>query len=1093
MGTVMPHKDDYNEENISKIPALEVLQGLGYIYIAPKEAKVMRGNLYSVLLTDVLREQLDTLNSYEYKGTAYTFSEKNIKQAMQDLDESLSDGLIKTNEKIFDRLALGESYPETMPDGANRSFTIKYIDWERPENNVFHVTEEFAVEREDGQDTVRPDIVLFVNGIPFGVIECKKASISMTQGISQMIRNQGKTYIPQLFKFVQIVLSANKNEAKYATCGTEEKYWSVWKEEEAAWQTKILNEILTYSRKLQFPSWEGQGVGKQGSESHEAFEPTPNPSQEGNNAASPRKNLSGTLGVHRLPTVQDKTIVSLFHHSRALELIRFFTLYDKNVKKIARYQQYFAIKTILTEIETADKQGNRQSGVIWHTQGSGKSLTMVMLARYIFSEMADCNPKVVIVTDRKNLDKQIRDTFHHSRLRASKATSGRHLAELINNNSADVVTTLVHKFDKASEVIPAAVTSRDVFVLVDESHRTHYGLLHIKMKQVFPNACYLAFTGTPLMKSEKNTMVKFGKLFHQYTIADGVADKTIVPLLYEGKMVEQSVNKKAIDRRLEMITKQLNDKQKAEVKRKWSRFEKIASSEQRISLIAFDINEHFCKNYKTEGVQFKAMLATNSKSEAITYLEAFEELGDLNVAVMISPPDQREGYTAVDQKSKDRIQAFWNKMMAQYKDEDDYEESIKNEFVEGDGLDLLIVVDKLLTGFDAPRATVLYVDKPMKEHTLLQAIARVNRLFEGKDYGRIIDYRGLLKNLDHAMKIYSGAGLEQFDPDDLKGVLYDVISIISTLRHYYSELQEMFRPVKNRGDQEEYEVLLDDDELREDFYEALCQFGKHVAIAVESEEVYNALRTGELTQYKRDYKFFQELRKSVKLRYSDGIDHKAYEAKMQKLMDTYIAAEEMIRITKPVDILDERGFEEELERLGTPRAKADAIRTRMSKSINAKWDENPAYYKTFSQRIEETLEAYKDQRITEAEYLEQMNEHRRNYAKGEAGQTHTYPEPIRQNGHARAFYSQLQLMIKEETSAYVTDDELAGIALTVDEIFENHIKVDWRDNLDVHNKIEQDIDDLLYDEFLKKHALETDAALIEKMIEELKTIALRRY
>ena len=1041
----MPNRNEYNEKTISQGPALELLQQLGYIYLSPAEAEAQRGNLYTVLLKDVLREQLDTLNSYDYKGTRYCFSDKNIMQAMQDLDEPLGDGLLKTNEKIFDRLALGESYPETLPDGARRSFTLKYIDWETPENNVFHVTDEFTVERTDGRGTYRPDLVLFVNGIPFAVIECKRASISVKEGISQMIRNQGKDTIPQLFKFAQIVVSSNRYDTKYATCYSPEKFWSVWKEEDENWQRGILQNCLP----------------------------------------------------DRVPIEQDKTLISLFHPTRVLELMRFFTLFDKNIKKIARYQQYFAVKEILRRVAMVDEQGNRQSGVIWHTQGSGKSLTMVMLTKYLFARFADSHPRIVLVTDRKNLDKQIHRSFNHARLRASKANSGRHLVELINSDSADVVTTLVHKFDKASELMSQPVTSRNIFVLVDESHRTHYGELHIKMKQVFPNACYLAFTGTPLMKQEKkHTMMKFGKLFHKYTIADGVADNTIVPLLYEGKMVEQSVNKNAIDRRLEMITRQLNDTQKAEVKRKWSQFERIASSEQRISLIAFDINEHFLKNYKTSGSQFKAMLATNSKSEAIAYRDVFEELGDLNVAVVISAPDQREGYTAVDRQSQDRIKLFWDAMMRQYGDEETYEEDIKNEFIEGDELDLLIVVDKLLTGFDAPRATVLYVDKPMKEHTLLQAIARVNRLFEGKDYGRIIDYRGLLQKLNDALKLYSGAGLENFDPEDLKNVLYDVISIIGTLRQYYSDLKKIFVSVHAQNSEARLDqcgALLADDELREEFYEALSGFGRHLAIALESEEVYQALREGELSEYKREYKFYQELRKVVKLRYSDGIDHKEYEAKMQKLMDNYISAEGMMQITKAVDILDRKGFEEELQRLGSPRAKADAIRTRMSKSINAKWDENPAHYKAFSQRIEETLEAYKAQRISEAEYFEQMQQIHQDYARGETGQAHSYPEAIRDNGHAKAFYGHLKHIMKEDTSAYLTDSDVADIALGVDRIFEQHVKVDWRDNLDVHNRIEQAIDDLLYDELFDKHALEAKSDQIEKIIEELKTIALRRY
>lgn len=1035
----MSREKSYDERYISQVPAIEVLQKLGYQYLLPEEAERMRGNLHHVLLTTVLEEKLKELNSYEYQGQIYQFSESNIRQAIRDLDEPLTNGLVKTNEVIYETIMNGRSYTEFLPDGSKKSFTIQYIDWNNIENNVFHVVEEFEVERMDGRGTVRPDIVLFVNGIPFAVIECKKASISMNQGISQMIRNQGKDYAPQLFKFIQIVMSTNKNETKYATCNTPKKFWSVWKEEKEEWLQNWLD-----------------------------------------------KTVEG-----RLPTMQDKNIISLFHPERLLELTQFFTLFDKDVKKVARYQQYFAIKEIIKTIEERDENGNRQSGVIWHTQGSGKSLTMVMLAKYILSELRDFNPKVIVVTDRVELDKQIHKTFSHTRLKASRATSGSHLVDLINDNHSDIVTTLVHKFDTASSK-QKPIESRDIFVLVDESHRTQYGELHLKMKKVFPNACYLGFTGTPLMKKEKNTLIKFGKLIHKYTIADGVRDKAIVPLLYEGKMVEQSVNQKAIDHRLEMITRNLNDKQKEEVKQRWSKYEKLASSEQRIYLIAEDINKHFVENYKTQGSQFKAMLATNSKIEAIRYLEAFEELSDLNCAVVISPPDQREGHEAVDQESKDKVQQFWKRMMDRYGTPEKYEDAIKDEFVNGDELDLLIVVDKLLTGFDAPRATVLYVDKPMKEHTLLQAIARVNRLYEGKDYGLIIDYRGLLDKLDEAMQMYSGAGLENFDPEDLKGAIYDVISIIGSLRQYYSDLWQIFAPIKNKNDREEYEVWLEDEERREEFYGVLSNFGRNLGIALESEKIYNTLPPEELQKYKKDFKFFQDLRKSVKLRYSDTIDHKEYEAKMQKLMDNYIAAEEVIRITNPVDILNAKAFEEELERLESKRAKADAIRTRLTKSVHAKWDENPSYYKKFSERIQEAIQEYKDKRISEAEYLNRMKDIMNDYRRGESSER--YPEIIKENRNAQAFYGVTKDILSEttETAASYDTNTLGNLASRMDEIIKEHQKVDWHDNVEIHNRIAQELDDLLFD-FKEKYNLDIDFDTIDKIIEQIKTVALRRY
>lgn len=1027
----------FEEQNISQKPAIELLQSLGYQYLPPDEAKVKRGNLYNVLLKDILQKQLEQMNFIAYKGKTYPFNKKNIQQAIIDLDEPLTDGLVKTNEKIYDTLMLGRSYQETMLDGIRRSFTLQYIDWETPENNVFHVTEEFSVEREDGRGIVKPDIVLFVNGIPFGVIECKRSSVDVSQGIEQTIGYQQKNMIPQLYKYTQILLTTNKNETQYATCATPKRFWANWHEEDEDW----LKEMLY-------------------------------------------RHVKG-----RMPTCQDKTIVSLYSPERLLEITRFFTLFDKDVKKVARYQQYFAVKEILQVVKTFDDKGRRQGGVIWHTQGSGKSLTMVMLAKYLFADRDFKEPRVVVVTDRVNLDKQIRNTFAHTKLKPFRATSGQSLVDLIKNENARIITTLVHKFDKATKK-HARMEGKDIFVLVDESHRTHYGEMHIRMKQVFPNACYLGFTGTPLMRKEKNTMIKFGlpRPIHTYTIADGVRDKTIVPLLYEGKMVEQTVNRKAIDNRLEMITKHLNDKQKNEVMQKWSRFEKIASSLQRIELIAFDVNEHFIKHYKTRGNQFKAMLVAYSKKEAIKYLQAFEDLGELSAAVVISPPDQREGFDEVNGEPKNEVRKFWERMMNKYGDEENYEESIKDDFVNGD-LDLLIVVDKLLTGFDAPRATVMYVDKPMKEHSLLQAIARVNRIYEGKDYGLIIDYRGLLDRLDEAMNMYAGSGLENYDPDDLKGVMYDIKVVIGELRQYHSQLLDIFLPIKNKADIEEYEVRLANDELRDDFYEILSKFGRNLAIALESEEIYNNVGKEELEKYKKDLKFFQELRRSVKLRYSDGIDHKEYEAKMQKLMDNYISANEVIRITNPVDILDEKGFEDELERLKTPRAKADAIRTRMEKRIQEKWDENPAYYKKFSLRIEETLKAYREARISEAEYLSRMNKIKEDIKGGGSGIY--YPDSIRKNENAQAFYG----VVMEAASKYETDmeeDAIGELALEIENIISKNIKVDWHDNLEVHKKIEQEIDDLLFD-FANLKGLELSIDQIDEIIERLKTVALRRF
>ncbi|APC39279.1 type I restriction endonuclease subunit R [Clostridium estertheticum] len=1031
---------DFDEKNISQIPAIEVLKNLDYKYIDTKEASKLRGNLYNVLLRPILKKKLNELNSYTYKGKEYKFSEKNINEASMDIDELLTDGLVKTNEKIFQSLMLGRSYIENLQDGTKRSFTMKFVDWDKTNNNDFYVVEEVTVESEDGRKSPRLDLVLFMNGIPFGVIECKKSSILTEQGISQMLRNQSKDYIPQLFKFIQIVMATNKNETKYATCSTPKQFWSVWKEQDEKWLNSKVKKVV----------------------------------------------------IDRLPTNQDKNIVSLFYPGRVIELIKYFILFDKDIKKICRYQQYFAVKEIIKTINKNDKNGNRQSGLIWHTQGSGKSLTMVMVAKYILSELKQFKPRVVIVTDRIDLDKQINRTFNHTRLKAIRAATGKHLIDLIENNEADIITTLVHKFNTASKK-EKKLESRDIFVLVDESHRSQYNQLNIKMKEVFPNACYLGFTGTPLMKNDK-TLDKFGgKFIHKYTMVDGVNDKAIVPLLYEGKMVEQSVNKKAIDMQLDIITRNLNDDHKDQVMKKWSSFEKVASSDQRISLIAFDINEHFINNYKSKDLLYTAMFATNSKKDSIKYLRAFEALGDLNVGVIISAPDMREGYDEVNKKPDDLIIEFWNEMMDKYENPTDYEETLKDEFDHGE-LDLLIVVDKLLTGFDAPRAAVLYIDKEMKDHTLLQAIARINRLYKDKEYGYIVDYRGLIKKLDDAMEMYSGAGLESFEGKYLKGAVHNVIMIIGDIRQYYTELVNFFSIIKNKDDVEEYEIYLADKKVREDFYNILCNFGRNIAIALESEKIYNALGKEEIEKYKSAFKFYQKLRESVKHRYSDSIDAKEYEARMQKLIDNYIAAEGMMIITNPVDILDKEAFEEEVERITNPRSKADTIRTRLSKSISEKYDENPAYYQRFSDRIQKVLEEYKNRRISEAsdlDYLTKIEDIMKNY-RAKKDDTY-YPDSIKNNENAQAFYGEVNNVIKESKASYTTkEDEIGVLALEIDYVIKENCKVDWHDNIDVHNKIAQEIDDILYD-YTSKSNLDIPFEDIDKIIEKVKNVALKRY
>lgn len=1027
-------KDAYLEINASQRPALALFEAMGYTYIPPADCDRQRGSRYHVLLRDILRGQLRRLNRYVYAGAENEFSAANIERAMEDLDEPLTDGLVRTSEKIYDALLLGKSYPETVGDGKMLSFNLRYIDWDNPQNNVFHVTEEFAVDSRDRQHNARPDIVLFINGIPFAVIECKAPHIPVDEAVGQMIRNQQAAYIPQLFKFAQLVVATNKNAVKYATVGTPKKFWSVWKEQDDEWlQTRLK-----------------------------------------------------ALVPDRMPTEQDRNTVSLFSRERVFELIRYFILFDANVKKVCRYQQFFAVREIMKTIAESDEHGNRQSGVIWHTQGSGKSLTMVMLAKYILMELRDCHPRVVIVTDRKELDAQIAATFAHTRLTPARATSGRHLVELVNSARADVITSIINKFNTV-ERQEIKNPSRDIFVLVDESHRSNYGLMATRMRSVFHNACYIGFTGTPLMKSEKNTMARFGRLIHKYTIRDGVEDGAIVPLIYEGRFVEQKVDEENIDLWFRQTTRRLTEAQREDLRRKWSSIRRLTSTDARIKRIALDISEHFIEGYKDTG--FKAMLATNYKRDAIRYLECFEQFGDLNCAVVISPPDMREGVDDVDEGADDLVVSFWNKMMRQYGDADRYEEAIKNRFCDGE-IDILIVCSKLLTGFDAPLCQVLYIDKELKEHGLLQAIARTNRLHEGKDYGLIVDYRGLIEKLDTAMDMYSGAGLENFDGGDLKGVVVDVMSAIGNLRSAYTQLVELFAPVGSISDTEAVEVFLADDKMRQDFYTLLCAFGRALHLVLNADQAYNALSKEERQKYQDTFIFFSKVRRSVKLQYCDAIDNAEYEPLMQNLLDTHLSVAGLKKITSPIDILNKDDFEKELEELGSLRSKADAIASRMTRSISEKRDENPAYYDSFSKRIRDALALYKEKVISEAEYLAKMRTIMEDYHAGRS--TVSYPERIKNNVHAQAFFGVLTALFDEVEDERITPDFVAEVSEEITKIVASHSQVDWTNNKTIHDRISQDIDDLFY-KYEKEHGLKLSFDLIDKIIDNVKTVALRRF
>ena len=855
----------FKEEHISQIPALQLLMKLGYKYLTPQEAFEARGNRSSnVLLESIFKKQLQQINKIEYKNKEFQFTDTNINTAILTLrDLPLQDGFTAANKFFYELITLGKSLEQNVL-GDKKSFSFKYIDWEKPENNVYHVTEEFEVLRTGRTDMYRPDIVLFINGIPMVVIECKSPTLKapIDLAVEQSLRNQKDEGIRSLFQYSNIVMGLAVNEAKYGTTSTSKEFWGVWKE-----QFRVKEEEDNYLNKLQ--------------QLKNALLPDTDRTVLFNERFRDVLQYFNDLESKEVVvTEQDKLLYNLCSKDRLLDIIYHFILFDNGEKKICRYQQYFAVKFTLQRIKNILPTGARRGGVIWHTQGSGKSLTMVMLAQLIAMDPTIKNPKLLLVTDRVDLDDQITDTFKKCGKQVKQANTGKHLVEILNDKDDGIITTIINKFEAAIK-IAAPFTSNNIFVLVDEGHRSQYNNFNVYMQRVFPNACFVAFTGTPLMKLEKNTAAKFGGIIDVYSIKDAVEDNAVVPLLYEGRHNVMAVNEKPLDNYFDRVAEDLTEYGKANLKRKFSAKNKIVQSLSFIENTAWDISKHFVDNI--QGTGFKGQLVAPNKLSAIRYREILKEIGKVPVELLISAPDTREGDTDAFEENDDKVRAFYKAMMDKFGTPDNYEKSIINGFKKQETPEIIIVVDKLLTGFDAPVNRVLYLTRNLKEHTLLQAIARVNRLAPGKDYGLIIDYYGNLENLDGALKIY--AGDNDYDEDDLLGTVTIVSKEVEKLPQAHSELWDIFKVIKNKYDEPAYEELLFDEERRHAFYEKLSAFVRLLKLALSTVEFANNTSAKQVDKYKADAKFFLGLRVSVKRRFFDELDFKEYEAQVQKLID----------------------------------------------------------------------------------------------------------------------------------------------------------------------------------------------------------------
>jgi type I restriction enzyme, R subunit len=928
---------NFDETKQSQLPLAEMLINMGYRYISRAEVMAeRRGDTSAFILRDTAIKKFAEINHYEHKGNTYKFSEKDIAEVVDELENIPLEGLIDTSKKVYGMIMpkTGGKTIKVFHDGSIESKSFRYIDFEEPENNDFAVTVEFDA---TGRSTIRVDIVIFVNGMPFALIENKKSSVEIEEALSQHNRNQNISYCPKLFVYPQLLIGANKDNLLYGTTGTPNKFFAKWKERELIEEEWKHREAFKKVLEQQVKEIISKPIDQ------ELY-------------TQILTDLNGSTYRHiqvtnRFVTSQDLATLGLLAKDRLLDVAKNFTLYDAGVKKIMRYQQYFAIKkmSLRTEQIEAHKYGNkRRGGILWHTQGSGKSLTMVLFVKALIENPDINNPRVIIVTDRKDLDRQIKGTFTNAGLKKDviQASSGEHLIQLIKQQDLRVITTLVHKFQSASNKRAGFVDSdANIFVLIDEAHRSQGGDANLEMNRVIPNACYIAFTGTPLLKKDKSKL-KFGRFIDRYTIDDALEDEIILPLIYEGRYVDLIQDKKEIDKQSDRLTKEMNIADRSKLQYQVKK-QIIQDNPQRINEIAYDIEEHFLKQLTGSGL--KAQIVAPSKYSACLFQKYFAESGKINTALVISDDNG-----IIDEKDdhKKEVDDYLKEIKAKYQSLLSYEKEVIDSFKYNDeGVEILIVVDKLLTGFDAPRNTVLYLAKELQDHNLLQAIARVNRLYDNealpKTAGFIIDYSENAYNLKTAMQLFGN-----YDEEDVKGTLIDVEDKIHELEKTYSELHDLFNGIDT--DDEAYLQFLSDNPTRQKFYDHLNTFLKVFSECMVLEEFVHEF--DHIDTYRLELKKFMNLRKTANLRYAEQVDFKKYKLALIKIMDSNIKAEEVELLTRQISINDKEVFEDALASLGSDKSKAEAIAAQMSRTVKELMDKDPEYYERFSQKISKLIE-----------------------------------------------------------------------------------------------------------------------------------------
>jgi len=956
-------------------------------------------------------------------------SEKIVNRVFRQLEQAMAMGGAKTlydaNREVYGLLRYGV---KLRPEAGEQHITVWLIDWEEVTKNDFAVAEEVTVA---GEHSKRPDVVLYVNGMALGVLELKRSTVSVTEGIRQNLDSQKKTFIRQFFSTVQLVMAGNDTEGlRYGVIETREKYYLTWKEE-----SDVDNPL-------------------------------------------------------------DRALGQLCNMERLLEIVHDFMVFDAGIKKVCRHNQYFGVRKAQENVH------RREGGIIWHTQGSGKSLTMVWLAKWIREHVTDA--RVLIVTDRTELDEQIEAVFQGVNEAIHRTKSGNNLVQVLNAKEEWLICSLIHKFGRSEEadvqayiedieanLPPGFHAKGEMFVFVDECHRTQSGKLHKAMKTILPGAMLIGFTGTPLLKADKQRSIEvFGPYIHTYKYDEAVRDKVVLDLRYEARDVDQNItSQEKIDQWFDVKTRGLTDVAKAQLKQRWGTMQKVLSCQDRLEKIVHDILLDMATRDRLRSGRGNALLVSGSVYAACRFYEMFEKT-DLRgkcgivtsyrpIAAAIKGEEAGEGLT-----EKLRKYEIYRRMLADYFEEpedkamykvEQFEKEVKKRFVEEPGqMRLLIVVDKLLTGFDAPPATYLYIDKSMENHGLFQAICRVNRLHgEDKEYGYIIDYKDLFKSLEKSITDYTGEAFEGYDQADVAGLLKDRLhKAKERLEEMRESLKGLCEPVEPPQDLEAHLRFFcghsdDSDSVKANEPKRVALY-KHTASLLRAyAELANEMQEAgysqaEILEIKGEVNHFEKLREAVKLRSADYIDLKLYEPAMRHLLDTYVRAEESEKVSafddmSLVEMIVERG-EKAVESLPqtlreNPETMAETIENNVRKLIIDEMPVNPKYYDKMSELLDGLIRERKQQALDYRAYLARVVALTKQVKRPESSSA--YPQEV-DNAPLRALYDNISKSVSTPVHE-IPPDFRAKQALALDQAIRQAKRADWRNHrvkrLEVRNAI----------------------------------------